>query len=105
MQKLTPVIQRPVSETTEEKAPRLMSKSQAARLKDPEPSPEDRIVGDRGPRGENVFGRVAHSMGAAKVDRHPVYRYAWLAANVLLIVAALVCIYGSIWEFSTRQYL
>ena len=39
------------------------------------------------------------------MGRHPVYRYFWLAVNILLVFAIVALIYGSVWEYSTRQYL
>ncbi len=37
--------------------------------------------------------------------QHPVFRCAWILLNVLLIIALCGLVFGSVWEYSTRQYL
>jgi hypothetical protein len=37
--------------------------------------------------------------------QHPVFRFAWILLDVLLIIALLGFAFGSVWEYSTRQYL
>jgi Transglutaminase-like superfamily len=38
-------------------------------------------------------------------NRHRVFRAAWYAQNVFLILSILVCAYSGVWEYSTRRFL
>jgi hypothetical protein len=38
-------------------------------------------------------------------NRHPVFRAIWFAGNVLLILAIVLVVYSTGWEYSTRRYL
>lgn len=84
---------------------RLKSENQVAELTDPEISSKARAVGGRGPRSGETIEAVVHSLGATRMNRHPVYRVVWVAVNVLLVVAIAAFVCGSMWEYSTRQYL
>ena len=39
------------------------------------------------------------------IQRHSLFRAAWLAVNVLLILSVILAAYSAGWEFSTRRYL
>jgi hypothetical protein len=38
-------------------------------------------------------------------SRHRIFRVAWYAENVLLILSILLCAYSGAWEYSTRRFL
>ena len=39
------------------------------------------------------------------MKQHPVYRFIWITANFLLLIAVAAFVASSVWEYSTRQYL
>ena len=99
------MVHRTAGEGSEDQLLRLKSEVQEAEPAEVEVSSKERFVDDRGPRGGMPFDRVALSEESTRMDRHPVYRLFWLAINILLILAIASAIYGSVWEYSSRQYL
>lgn len=96
---------RTAGEGSEDELLRLKSAVLGAESTDVEVSSKECLVDVRGPRGGTPFERVALSEEPTRMSRHPVFRFFWLATNILLIFAIAASIYGSIWEYSTRQYL
>jgi hypothetical protein len=39
------------------------------------------------------------------MHRHLVYRFLWRSINVILVLTFVTFVWGSVWEYSTRQYL
>jgi hypothetical protein len=57
-------------------------------------------------RGNSALERTASRRFQVRPARpHHVFRVAWYAGNILLILAILLAAYSVVWEYSTRKYL
>lgn len=53
----------------------------------------------------SVRDQTTTSAESARVQRHSIFQAAWYLVNSLLVVATLLAIYSTSWEYSTRRYL
>jgi hypothetical protein len=57
-------------------------------------------------RGKSALDRAASThFPPERIRPHHVFRMAWYAGNILLILAILLAAYSVVWEYSTRKYL
>lgn len=54
---------------------------------------------------QGMAGALDMSGTAAARNPHPLFRFAWYVANILLLFSLMALIWGLAWEYSTRRYL